>query len=85
MRIAEASGYEKITWDGRQNFPQREVFFPQSPEVSHTAKKCLHLVMIQLLCYPIHAKRSPMVCGLTAGWMQQRLCQFWPAAPRSSV
>ncbi len=59
MRIAEASGYEKITWDGRQNFPQREVFFPQSPEVSHTAKKCLHLVMIQLLCYPIHAKRSP--------------------------
>jgi hypothetical protein len=39
MRIAEAGGCEKITWDGQQNFPQREVFFPQSPEASQTAKK----------------------------------------------
>lgn len=85
MRIAEAGGREKITRDGQQNFPQREVFFPQSPGVEQTTKKSLHLVMNQLLCYPIYAQRSPIVRGLKRGGMQQRLCQFWPAAPRSSV
>jgi hypothetical protein len=66
MRIAEAGVARENTWDERQNFRKREGFFPKSAGDWSPAKKSLHLVMIQLLCYPIRAMRSPKVRALTS-------------------
>lgn len=72
MRIAEAGVARKNTWDERQNFRKREGFFPKSAEGRIPAKKSLHLVMIQLLCYPIRAMRSPKVRDLTNRRIQRK-------------
>jgi hypothetical protein len=85
MRIAEAGTAGARTCDERHGFRKREAFLFRTQPRPAIGKKSLHLVMIQLLCYPIHAKRSPMVCGLTRGWTQQGFCQYWPPDPRSSV